>query len=414
MQKRFYICALFLVFEAFGTFIDNRYFPFFPKMYRRTFEKRSFLKPEFFMMFAHDSYGKDDKDIGLFEIWGDYNLKNIGNSLEAIGKTNPVLSEWRSVQDGLKFDWTGKIHTQGIWMSTEFAFVKTPRKTFSFGTRFAFMHAASNQNFAPSEQIQKDLHLDQGGLILLDQERRQASCELGLVGDQWRDFGMTDTDLYFRLSNMTEYIYKCRFIDVAGSLGVLLPTGVKRDINNPASVPFSANGHWGLYFLADLTAEVREDWYGGLWLDLVHRFKKKQELRLPRNNEPLPYGVIVGDFEVDPGFTIGFGIFAKIFDFNNGLGMGAKYQLVKHFEDCIRDCRKDKSIEIKKFNDVLDRTSWLSEYLSVEIMYDLSQLFCSSKFDSYFYANFDAPVHGLGSEQVAKTFKLSLGVEVDF
>lgn len=414
MQKRLFTFILLSIVNNFSTFIDNRFFPFFPEMYKRSYEKRSVVDPYFFMMIAHDAYSNDDKDVEVFDIFGKYNLTFIGESLAATGRENPVLPEWQTFSELLSYDMQSKLNAQGIWLGTEFALIKKCSNTLSLGSRFAFMRVNSSQRFIPSEQLTKDLRLSEGGLVQLDQERREASCLLGIESEQWSTFGITDIDFYLRFGHMSDYIYKCRFFDMGLSLGTLVPVGTERDINNSASVPFSSDGFWGLYALGDFTTEFKEDWYFGVWFDGLYRFKKNKTLRLPYNKEPDEFGAIVGDFKVQPGFTLGGGIFFKIFDFNNGLGGALKLQGVKHWQNKIYDCRVDKTYEVQDWDTVLNRTSWMYEYFSVELMYDIAQAACFEKINMYFYLNFDAPVHLFNSYNVSKTYKLSLGLEVDF
>lgn len=407
-----YLVYMLLVSSLQATFIDNRFFPFFPENYKRSYERRSTVDTNFFMMFAHDARNDEEKTVGLFEIFGKYNLLKIAQSLEATGRTNPLKPEWQTATE-ITYDFTGKLDTQGWWFATELALLKDFCKTLSVGTRFAIMHVNARQKFAVNDTTQNELHLQEGGKLELDRQRRESSRLLGLTGENWSATGTTDFDLYIRFGKMRDYIYKCRFFDMGLSLGMLIPVGQLRDINNAASYPFSANGHWGLYGIGDISVEVKEDWFVGAWVDFLHRFPKVESLRVPYGEEPFEFGALTGNFNVKPGFTFGWALFFKVLDFNNGFGGRIKYTMIKHTEDDIYDFRHDKTY-VARLNTMMINSSWLAEYITVELIYSLRERFAHLRIDPYFYVNFDAPIHVSLAERVAKTFKLSLGIEVNF
>lgn len=413
MQKFFLWCVFSCLLSQSmnATFIDNRFFPFFPENYKRTYQRRSTIDSNFFMMIAHDARGNDEKSVGLFEIFGEYNLLKIAASLQATGRPNPLKPEWQKANEIL-YDFSGKLDTQGFWFATEFALVKDFCKSLSVGTRFAFMHANLRQKFILSQKTQNDLHLQDGGKLELDRERRESSALLGLTGENWSATGPTDLDIYVRLGKMRDYIYKCKFFDMGASLGLLIPTGQQRDINNAASYPFSSGGFMSMYLLGDLTVELKEDWFVGGWADFVFRLPKTQQLRMPYGEEPFEFGAVTGKFRVDPGFTFGWSIFMKILDFNNGLGGKIKYTMIKHTEDDIYAFRSNQFLA--NLAKVSKDSSWMSEYITVELLYQINQAESCKQYDPYVYINFDAPIHGFGQERVAKTFKLSVGLEVNF
>lgn len=412
MQKKLFIFLL-SFFTIHSTFIDNRFFPFFPQNYKRTYERRSTIDDNLFLMFAHSSRDNQEKDGSLFEMFGKYDLIQITRSMEAVGLENPLKPDWRSLPD-LVFDFSGKMDTQGFWIASELALLKNRCKTFSIGERFAIMHVTTRQKFDLSESILNDVKPDEGAKIMLDQERRESSDILG-VCEFFNATGPTDFDFYMRFGNIYEYLYKCRFIDYGLSFGILIPTGLGRDINNAASFAFSADKHFGIYGLLDLSVEFREDWFAGGWMDFVHRFPKAQCLRVPYDQEPLEFGAITGDFYVEPGFTLGWSVFFKVLDFNQGLGGQIKYTMIKHFEDDISDLRADKkTIVFNQFDRVEDLSSWMAEYFTVEMIYALKHAVPCKNLDPYLYINLDAPIKIFGQENVSRTFKLSIGFEVNF
>lgn len=405
MQKSYlFKFIFFLIFFNACALIDNRFLPFYHTIYIRTFEKRSNLDSNFFMMFAHGSRCDNNEDKSLFNFYGKYDLINIANSLEATGKCNPLKPEWQ-VATEIPFDIAGKIDAQGLWFGTEINL----NKCLYFGVRGAGLRLNSSQIFNISETIEKDLHLDAGGKIQLDIERRNSTNLLDINSEQWSVTGLTDIDMYFRWGKIVEYSRKFKLIDSGLSLGVLIPTGVKRDIYNSASIPLGGNGLTGLYVMGDLHLEFMEDWWFGGWVQLVHRFSKTQKTRIPYNLEPEQYGALIQDVKIDSGLTFGACAYFRVLDFRKGLGGQLEYTIVKHFEDEFPSISN-----VTVANSLEKKSSWLHEYFTAGILYDMHHAINCKKFDPYLYVNLDAPVFFAGSGEVPKTYRLSIGIEVNF
>ena len=58
---------------------------------------------------------------------------------------------------------------------------------------------------------------------------------------------MTDTEVHIRYGFIKDYVAKFRKL-IWEFWGLLLPTGVLRDYNNPASVPLGQMGIWVLWW----------------------------------------------------------------------------------------------------------------------------------------------------------------------
>src|SRR3990167_10965205 len=111
MQKIYFLRFLiFVLFFDLSALIDNRFLPFYHTVYIRTYEKRSNIDSNFFMMFAHKSRLGGNAEGNIFDIYGKYDLLQIGQSLTAIGKTDPLKPEWQ-VATELPFDVPAKIDT---------------------------------------------------------------------------------------------------------------------------------------------------------------------------------------------------------------------------------------------------------------------------------------------------------------
>lgn len=361
-------------------------------------------------MFAHNARIDDkDENTGIPSIFGDYDLTKITRALAIIGQPNPLKPEWRAARS-LVFDAGGKLEGQGLWLAGEFALLPNV----AFGARTAIMHAQSSQRFTISDSIQNELKLGDGGDILFDEQRRQAQRLLGLTGNQWNAWGATDLDIYARYGYFDEYILKCRSFDAGLSLGALVPTGRALEIDNPASVPFSGNKHWGLYAMADVTAQMRDDWYLGGWLQLLYRFPKTQTLRMPtEEGEMLPFAAIVGPVNVKPGFTVGFSPYFILNDLREGLGVQFQYTVVAHMKDRWFDARSDKTIK-SNVQIAENHSDWLAEYFTIGILYAVSQAVPCKKVEPLAYMTWDIPVGFVGAFGVAKTNRFSVGVQLYF
>ena len=151
----------------------------------------------------------------------------------------------------------------------------------------------------------------------------------------------------------------------------------------------------------------------GVILRLISRFEKKEERRLPSQGEVPMYAALLGDVKIVPGLTTVVSPYFVFNDIRDGLGLQLRYTFVHHSRDHWADCRVNKSVQTK-FSDVEEYSAWSSEYASVNVFYDFSQLEEGATFAPTFSFEWDIPINFLASYQFNKTHRISLGVGFSF
>lgn len=414
---RFKSLVIFLFFSvSINALIDNRYFPLYRQRYTRQPDKLSIFDTNVFLMTASRARGFDDKPIGIPELDGKYDLIRVGKALEITGKENPVPDEWQS-KNQLLLDMNGKLSAQGFWIGYEQALTNW----FSPGISFYFMSASSRYEFVIPDILRRELKLDQnrGSEIVLEKTIAKANDLLGITDNQFKKSGVPDIDLYIRFGIVRDYVHKFRKIDLGFTIGMLIPSGPKIEINNPASVPFGANGHWGLYFDGEAFLELKDDFIVGLWIQFVKRFEKTSIRRIPVNGEPLRFGALVGPVQVNPGLTFGISPFVDLEGIRDALGVKARYTFIHHAEDHWIDVRDDQTIPSMLFTTDGIEThsvsrSWINEYITLSLIYNFANEAKCRKFTPIVYLDWDIPVRILASKNICKTHRVSLGFEFSF
>ncbi len=402
--------------------VDNRFFPLFPKPYTRTKERPSQFSAEVFFMAADSSYGDREESIGWPEIFGRYDQTNESQGMVDLGLPSPLLDEWRGFD--IKWRMDGKLQAQGIALYYDQAITEQ----FSFGGTWLFMKSNSWHNFFFDNNNSTGRFTDADRLEL-DQERRQMNQILGLCGPEAKQSGSGDIELYIRYGYLSEYCYKFRRMDVGLKVGALIPTGVKRNIFSPASVPFGGDGFWGFYVQGEGEFELKEDLIAGI---MIRASKRIAKTRLERcivvlNNgnmqivdNSLLYGVLAAPIFVDPGATIMASPYVALDHVRAGLGGRLRYTLVVHEPDDWRD-RRPENLRPVAIPESLgnerpldEKLRWAYDYVSLTAYYDFNSFTCDEGLAARVYLTWDFPVQLFKAYNMSKTNKISLGVEVHF
>lgn len=402
---------------------DNRYFPWYPHSYMRTASERSIVEGGAFFVIGNGARGSDTiigvtggilgsneplEHIGIPEIWGIYDQTKVSQALTRTNKVTPLSPQWQ-MQKVIPWRSYGKIAGQGIYLNAELGF----DNGFSFGASTYAMHVTSVQRFTLPNVTIRDMNLLPAEIAQLDAQRRAMNDLLGLTGAQWSKSGMTDTEVHLRYGFIKDYVAKFRKIDVGIFGGLLLPTGVLRDYNNPASVPFGANGHMGFYGGFEGMFELKEDWTLGIRLQIEDLLAKTQLTRMPVNNETILYGAVVGLAKIDPGVTVVFCPSFTMGDLRDGCGAGLQYTLAFHAGDVWTDVRTDQSVPTT-LNNMYELSQWTAEYLTASVFYDPNRESRDERTYPILTFKWDIPVKIFGAESVSKTNLISLGFSFHF
>lgn len=400
---------------------DSRYFPWYPHSYERTIKRRSICEAGAFFVTASSARGNEAKEhIGIPEIWGGYDQKQISDAIGIVGKTSSLLAQWQ-LQKVIAWDMKGKMEGQGGGLQFEFGF----KNGFSFGGSIGAMHLTSDIRYSIPQVTIRDMGLTASQQNQLDAERRAMNETLGFPYAQWSKSGFTDGEFHARWGFLTEYRLKCRKVDGGVFGGVLVPTGVVRDPNNPASVPFGGNGHVGFYGGLESMFEIKEDWELSVRVQVSKRLAKTQVERMPVNYESVLFGAVEGPVRVDPGATFLFTPAFTMHDLRDGFGAGAQYCMAIHGGDVWTDKRTDQSIPTtlgpRYSNGYWDNTTsiytksqWAAEYCVLTIFYDPDRLTTDEGARPQVVFQWDIPINIFVAEEVSKTNTISLGLSFHF
>jgi hypothetical protein len=390
---------------------DNQYFPFGPLYYFPKFNGESMFDASMFAVVTNRSRGPQvggsNGSIGSFELFGAYDLNEVARALELTGRPNPLRSQWRG--NKIPYRQRGHIEMEGLSLLYQQAL----GSVFSFGSSIFFASLRSRPELLLiSEQVDAKI-IGPGDYEELDRTTRIAATELGLTNFASRQLGWGDIDVYLRAGHIWDYPYKFRRIAASAWLGGLFPSGNRRHIDQPYSLPFAGDGYWGVYLAGDLTFEVKEDITAGFLLRASKRFSEVREARVPALAEPINYGAITGQFGVDPGWVIIFTANILFEDVREGLGFGVTWQMVKKFCDHWMDLRADKTVPANLAG-VVKLSQWHDEHLTFKMIYDFNKNREERRHSPILYFYWDFPIHGLDAVRVAEANRIVVGLQVPF
>jgi len=403
---------------------DSRYFPWYPHPYERTMQRRSILEAGAFFVTASSARGNETiEHIGIPEIWGFYDQKQLSDAIILIGETSPLLGQWQ-IQRTIVWDMRSKMEGQGGYLQLEFG----GENGVSFGGTTSIMHLTSDLRFflpGASRRVTltsgttvdsdpwRDLGLTSAQASQLDAERRAMNQLLGLTSTSWSATGFTDTEIHLRYGFLREYCLKCRKIDGGAFLGALIPSGVKRIASNPASVPFGGNGHSGIYGGLESTFELREDWELNIRIQGSKRFAKTEISRIPVNYECVLFGALQGPVRIDPGASFYFSPTFTIDDLRDGFGFALQYLLAMHGGDVWTDERPDQTIP-STLNGLYKKSKWAAEYGVITLFYNPEKIKKDEGNWPHIVLQADIPMHMMVSEDFSKTTMITFGLSFHF
>lgn len=387
---------------------DNRFMPLYQRLWIAPDDGRSHAAFNFFIVTGTMAYNQLGQEVPLPQIFGDYDLGKLATGMTKIGCCNPLKSEWQ----GANIPWfvLGKLEGQAI----ELEYQQSLHTYVSLGASVMIMRLNSWFDFILKPRNEVTLDLTANDIAELDDARRYVHQSLGLCGDHSCQIGFGDTDLYIRVGNYWDYVLKFRSIQAGARFGFLIPTSDRRNLSYPSWIPFGGNGHWGIYGALDATFEIKEDWKCGCLLRLNKRFGRTQCERIPINCEPDVFGIVQAPVYVDPGATFIFSPFVAFESLRDGFGLRVFYTLIKHESDYWGVPKTSCAPCVINPGRACRRSAWGSDYFSANLFYD----FGKDKPDCRIYPIitfcWDIPAALLMADSVAKTHRISLGVEVSF
>lgn len=412
INKKIFSLVFFLVFLGVSAEVgDNRFFPFYQKPVKRDGVRKSSFVIEPFFCTGNNANGNEiTEKRGIFDLYGPFDLKKIGDALTTVGKVNYLRAGWQA-QKEILWNVYGKIQAQGFIAKAEYHL--TPH--LSVGFDGSWVHASMNQQFILPHETIRSLALQPAEQLEMDEDRRLMLKELGFESSHWATSSFADSELYIRWWAADAYKFKMRYIDAGFQVGLILPVAQQRDYYFQASLPLGGEGMYGVSTTFNSRCELKED----LWLDFFIKINKRldtlQIRRLPVKGEPEIFGATVGPVLIDPGISILFSPSLTFDDIENGYGIGVQYIAAFHHSDTWQDRRTDQTIPVdfSAINTTVSR--WKSEYVSFTITKDFLRSYNESwEIAPHAFFSWMIPVSTFDTHESARTQKVSFGLECRF
>lgn len=401
------LCSFFVT----NATVDNRYLV-------PLFNKKPFISDQVctvgavkaFFMTAEHSFNQNGGKTGLFGYAEPFKLRELDKALIKSGRTSESLI--RTDMQGFltvgRYSMEGRFEAQGFALDWY-----TPVSDhWGFGFRSSIIHVNSRMELvrdAAFDSVIAGPGDDRD--VFLTKESILNALELDPL--VWSVTGLGDSEVYARLFWSHDYAYRCRYIDAGLSLGLILPTGKKRDYNNPASVPLGGDDAWGVFLDATIDAILKYNVRAGVAARFQQRFDTTQTMRFAAGKEPMVFGALVGEVQRDPGFTLALNPYLLLEEIRDGLGMRLGYTLVHHWKDYFCDRRKDRAVLLNT-DSAIENSVWGLEHITFGFFYD----FAIGKKERYFEPvvslSIDAPIDGIASKRAFRTYGVSLTVEAIF
>ncbi len=393
-------------------YIDNPIlFPFHERLSWRTNDKLSRMSSSIFFMTADEARNCDGAPIDLPDIGGCFDLAYLNKAMNMVGITNPLyLSEWSTLE--LPYSSYGKLRTTGIDFMLEYAI----SKKFSVGAALSLMHVHGRCDYCITGKAKTNVAIINGNEVYpgyefeLERARLNANNLLGINAGEWGHTGLSDLELFVRYGTIKDFLWKFKQVDLNAMLGLVLPTGIRRNIYSPASVAVGGNGHTGIYGQLEGECELTDDLFLGLWLNLSKRFSKVQVHRMPMDREALSFGVLVDRALVNSGFTIGVSPYIIFDDIQDGFGAYFGYAYVYHFQDKWNY----SGLYTPKLARLREVSNWINEFFTIGIDYDTTKTPRIREYGPRVFFEWTIPTDIFSSRWVAKTHRISLGIEFHF
>ena len=394
----------------------NRYLPFLERPEDILLKKHSHVTLSAFYDNASTAKRRGAGNSGLYDVWGEYDLKDVIESLQAVKKDMDPIFEVTGSHDldgkSIKFKAGGKMRVWGLQLQ---AMQKLPWH-FSAGVYVPVMNV-STYNWYEFNAGASDQSAVTAGNATVDKIRRQTHKDVGFEGNVWRKDGLGDIDLFLRWNYKAEYVWVIKSLNFNILGGGIFPSGTTSDIDAPSAISFGSDGSAGLYGDFLLDSELKQDIRVGLWFGYAHLFPHTRRLRIAYKDEPTIFSSIVGDIRKKPGDTFKFSAYLTLENLSDGLHFQARYTYLRHADDTWIDERSDTSIKsyLEKDSSLISYkkglTGWSENLFTFQLIYDTAQSSQPVRFDPTFFALLDVPMAG---SSYAKTFNCAVGCGLHF
>jgi hypothetical protein len=408
MSKNFFLLMVLfcIAHTSYAEIYDNRFIPLFAPQQFFIEDLPSSYELDFVAITGSQAFARDERTVGIPELFGIFDLNTLATSLLEITGKSPLRSDLLGRE--LPFAVDGRIQGEGFFMR----YYQSIGEYFALGCELLFLKTNSRQTF--QLDLEKVRNLRIGDIAEIERARRVAFQEIGIVENNAPQHGVGDIDIFVRGGKTWDYTLKCRKIWAGLSVGGYIPTGVKTVLRNAASIPYGGNGFGGMYVKGDALFELKEDIKVGFLLQISKRFPHTTLARMPMvASEPYIFGPIIGKARINPGPTLAFSPYFILENLRAGLGIGLHYTLTSHWKDKWCDRRVDPKFPVD-LTQVINTSKWGSDYFTIDIFYDFGKQKTKRPIDPILFFRWDVPAMLFVSHNVAKTNKVSLGVELAY
>lgn len=394
---------------------DNRYFPWFDKLYVGSDSSHPHLDTNVFFTTGgtafryHFRAAHDEQTIFYPELWGELNLVDVSKALVTVGKPNPLPADWRWLTE-IKAQMPSSLEGQGCQIAGYIPI----SKHFAVGGSTLLFKMDSYVSVVPAAETISKLQLNMPGnqAIFLETMSRIYQ-EVGINSTTSQQIGVGDVVVYGHLFDILEYKYKMRKLDWGILAGVIIPSGMKQDPANLASLPFGGDfGGWGWFLAPRAEFDLREDLKFGIQGRVTQRLDHVVNTRIPVGDEQVLFAPIVGPVCINQGTTYGLAPYFVFEDVRAGFGVFLQYTVNIHEHDDFNV----KLLNVKysaNMSNAYCFSRWTQEYLTVKLFYDIAHD-KDWKNRPMAYFSWDIPMNHAGGRAFGRTNQVSIGCNVNF
>lgn len=415
---RFFLMHVLFVFGLSSTTCpmiwDNRYFPWVDQLYTGSDSRHGYLDLNGFFVTSGDAFrfdlkaNKEEQVVSVPELWGMLNLTDVGSAMTLAGLNNPIPQDWQWLSD---FEATMPSSFQG--QGVAFSCYAPIGKHFGLGANGFIMQLHSFMCVLPGEDAIRKLNLSTpGNQALFTQMMSNMYQELGIISTSYQQVGVGDVVVYAAIHDTHEYKYKFRKLDWGLHLGAIIPSGLKRDPYNLASVPLGSEfGLWGWFASLFAEFELKEDWKFGILGRITQRIDKSISARVPIGKEQPLFAPVIANLAIDSGITASVAPYVVFEDLRAGFGLEAKYTITVHEQDLFSARLEDDLVA--KMKKLTYYSGWIQEFATIRLFYDIAHDKDWEKRPFAYFA-WDIPMNHIAGRGFAKTNRISLGCTVNF
>ena len=377
-KKYFLIALSILCFHSISA-IDNHFYRSSYFWGEPRFEKPWLTSLDFSIGGANTRTGRnsDGNKTPLLNILGPHNMQQLGSNVPGIDPANPLdqilinLENLPSRENFGHLEFTGRFRM----VEARFNAYQNLVNGFFLQTYLPLRKLSITEiqctDLSPDDTIEPNKNTPEWQAFLTNFSAIMQRWKLSLSGAN--RFGVGDVVVFAGWARNYEDTCVFDFIDVDAKIGILFPTGQKRNSNQPFDLPLGHNGFYGtpLCFNCSIGAL---DWLTvGFHSEALFFFERTQKLRLKTNIEQNGFiKLACGDVEIDQGTIWQVGLYTKADHFYKGLSLLFAYAFTRKDEDCLepKDSAPFKSAIInadQQFN------GWNTHVLNFLIEYDFAK-----------------------------------------